>query len=124
MSNLKRDLVKYIRDRAKSGYDKGTECFICGSDELLDFHHYCSISEMFNKWMKKLKLNIETVEDILEHRDKFIEEHYEQMYNETVTLCHEHHIKLHTIYGRNPVLATAKKQARWVQKQRDKHGLV
>ena len=28
---LKRDLVKYVRDKAKSKYDKGTECFICGS---------------------------------------------------------------------------------------------
>ena len=29
--NLKRDLVKYVRDRAKSKYDKGTECRICES---------------------------------------------------------------------------------------------
>ena len=27
---LKRDLVKYVRDKAKSKYNKGTECFICG----------------------------------------------------------------------------------------------
>ena len=29
--DLKRDLVKYVRDKAKSKYDKGTECRICGS---------------------------------------------------------------------------------------------
>ena len=38
--NLKRDLVKYVRDRAKSKYDKGTECRICESTENLDFHHF------------------------------------------------------------------------------------
>ena len=37
---LKRDLVKYVRDKAKSKYNKGTECFICGVTENLDFHHY------------------------------------------------------------------------------------
>lgn len=122
MAELKRDLVKYIRDKAKSGYEKGTECYICGSDEELDFHHYCSISEMLSLWMKKNKLNLKTVDDILEHREAFIEEHYDQMYNQTVTLCHEHHLKLHTIYGRNPILATAGKQSRWVTRQREKHG--
>jgi len=31
---------------------------------------------------------------------------------------------LHKVYGRNPALTTAKKQMRWVQIQRDKHGMV
>lgn len=124
MAGLKRDLVKYVRDRAKSAYKKGESCDICGSTEELDFHHFCSISEMLHKWIEKNKLKITTVDDIMEHRDRFIEEHYDQMYNQTVTLCHTHHLKLHSIYGRNPKLVTAPKQARWVQRQRDKHGLV
>jgi len=125
MAELKRDKVKYIRDRAKANYVKGTNCYICDTTEDLEFHHYCSVSEMFHKWEKKNKLKIETVDDILECRDDFIEEHREQMYNDTVTLCKEHHKNgIHRLYGRNPVLATAKKQARWVQRQRDKHGLV
>jgi len=28
------------------------------------------------------------------------------------------------LYGRNPGLGTAKKQMRWVEIQRDKHGMV
>jgi hypothetical protein len=121
---LKRDIVKYIRDKAKSGYEKGCDCYICGGIEELDFHHYCSVSELWNKWSKTNKIKIEDVDDILEVRDRFIEEHYDQMYNRTVTLCHDHHLKLHSIYGRNPVLATAGKQERWVGKQRVKNGLV
>lgn len=121
MAELKRDLVKYIRDKAKSGYQKGTECFICGSQENLDFHHYNSISEMLGIWARKNKLKLETVDDIMSHREQFISDHHTQMYNDTTTLCHIHHLKLHSIYGRNPILATAAKQARWVQKQRDKN---
>ena len=33
MKKLKRDPIKYIRDRAKSKYEKGTECHICGAPE-------------------------------------------------------------------------------------------
>lgn len=124
MKDLKRDIVKYIRDKAKSQYKKGDACQICGIREELDFHHYCSVSEMVSAWISKNKLKITTADEIMFHRDKFIEEHYDQMYNQTVTLCHKHHLKLHTIYGRNPKLVTAPKQARWVQKQREKNGLV
>jgi hypothetical protein len=53
-----------------------------------------------------------------------VEEHHKEVYDETVTLCHDHHQKLHSIYGRNPRLSTAKKQAAWVEKQRAKNGLV
>jgi hypothetical protein len=124
MSDLKRDIVKYVRDKAKAAYSKSSECYICGSDDMLDFHHYCSISEMLTAWIKNNKLNIDSVDDILEHRDSFIEEHYDQMYNQTVTLCHTHHLKLHSIYGRNPKLVTAAKQGRWVTKQRIKNELA
>jgi hypothetical protein len=124
MAKLKRDLVKYVRDRAKAKYIKGSSCEICGSTEDLDFHHFNSVSELLHKWIRKQKLNILTVEDIMEHRDTFIEQHLSEMYDETATLCHNCHLKLHSIYGRNPSLATAKKQARWVNRQREKHGLV
>ena len=40
MPKLKRDAVKYVRDKAKSKYEKGTECHICGETEQLDFHHF------------------------------------------------------------------------------------
>ena len=56
--------------------------------------------------------------------DEFINEHIEELYDYTVTLCHTHHLKLHSIYGRNPTLHSAPKQQRWVEIQRGKHGLV
>ena len=98
MAELKRDIVKYIRDRAKNKYEKGSECYICGTEVKLDFHHAI--------------------------RDDFIEEHWAELYEHTVTLCYGHHRQLHKVYGRNPALTTAKKQMRWVQIQRDKHGMV
>ena len=71
---LKRDLVKYVRDKAKSKYKKGTECHICGSTENLDFHHFNGLTELLEWWMKKEKITIETEEEILALREIFIKE--------------------------------------------------
>lgn len=119
--DLKRDLVKYVRDKAKSNYDKGTECYICGECDNLDFHHFYSLSPLLHQWVKKKKV---LPEDIMSFRDDFIEEHWAELYEHTVTLCHEHHLRLHSVYGRDPGLGTAKKQMRWVEIQREKHGMV
>lgn len=119
--DLKRDSLKYIRDKAKSNYDKGTECEICGEVDDLDFHHFNGLSLLYHRWSAKNGLD---ESDVLEHRDRFIAEHLDELYKHTATLCHAHHLKLHSIYGKNPVLGTAKKQARWVKIQREKHGLV
>jgi|TARA_B110000263_G_C14845756_1_gene301834 hypothetical protein len=121
MIELKRDLVKYIRDRAKSGYKKSTECYICGDSSKLDFHHFYSLSPLLHRWVKKHK---KIPEEVLEFRDEFILEHTAELYDHTVTLCHEHHLRLHSIYGKDPSLATAMKQKKWVDIQRTKHGLV
>jgi len=122
--DLKRDLVKYVRDRAKSKYQKSTDCFICGSEENLDFHHFYGLTELLDIWLVKNKIIISTAEDIMDVRDTFIEEHMTELYDEAVTLCHTHHLKLHSIYGKRPKLVTAQKQKRWVGKQRDKNGMV
>ena len=122
--DLKRDLVKYVRDRAKSKYDKGTECRICGSKENLDFHHFYGLTELLDKWLRGNNLNIQTAEEIMEVRDTFIEEHLRELYEEAVTLCHEHHLRLHSIYGKRPKLFAAQKQERWVERRREKHGMV
>jgi hypothetical protein len=122
--DLKRDLVKYVRDRAKSKYDKGTDCRICGSKENLDFHHFYGLTELLAKWLRGNKLTIQTAEEIMSVRDTFIEEHLRELYEEAVTLCHEHHLRLHSIYGKRPKLFTAQKQERWVERQREKHGMV
>ena len=127
MKKLKRDPVKYIRDRAKSKYEKESECYICGTDSKLDFHHFYSIAPLLRQWLKvKIQERPEhyTNEYIVIWRDEFIEDNWAQLYEHTVTICHAHHRELHKIYGRNPGLGTAEKQARWVEIQREKHGMV
>lgn len=124
---LKRDKVKYIRDKAKASYEKGTECRICGSKIRLDFHHFHTLAPLLKKWLEeKQQIRPEhyTDEYIVIWREEFIDDNWAELYTETVTLCHDHHLKLHSIYGRNPGLHTAEKQKRWVEIQREKHGLV
>jgi|TARA_B100001175_G_scaffold307409_1_gene306595 hypothetical protein len=121
---LKRDLVKYVRDKAKSKYKKEAECYICGSTENLDFHHFYGLTELLESWMKNKDITVETEEEILELREVFIKENEDKVYKQAVTLCHMHHLRLHNIYGKRPKLITAKKQQRWVEIQRNKYGMV
>ena len=122
-TKLKRDPIKYVRDRAKAAYKKDTECYICASVEKLDFHHFYTLTPLFNKWLRANKLPTNSEEDVLAVRDQFISEHKPELYDHAVTLCHEHHLKLHSIYGKDPPLATATKQMNWVKIQREKNGL-
>jgi hypothetical protein len=124
---MKRDRIKYIRDRAKSKYNKGSECRICGDTRQLDFHHYYSLSPLLTKWLKekeRVRPEHYTNEYIVIWRDEFIEDMSKELYDDTVTLCHSHHLLLHSLYGRNPSLGTATKQMNWVEIQREKHGMV
>ena len=119
--NLKRDEIKLIRDRVKSGYKKGDRCEICDAEEDLEFHHFYSMTALWNKWKRLNKIKVNNEEEMLEEGTKFIENHQNYIYEETVTLCHHHHHeRLHKIYGKSPTLATAKKQIRWVGIQREK----
>ena len=127
MVELKRDPVKYIRDRAKSKYEKGSECRICGVKIKLDFHHFHTLAPLLRKWLaekQKLRPDHYTDEYLIIWRDEFIDDNWTELYTETVTICHAHHLKLHSIYGRNPPLHTAEKQKRWVEIQREKYALV
>ena len=121
---LKRDLVKYVRDKAKSRYKKQTECYICGSTEELDFHHFYGLTELLESWLRKRKIVITEEQQILDIREEFIEEEHDKVYDHAVTLCHSHHMRLHGIYGKRPTLITAKKQQKWVEIQRNKYGMV
>lgn len=120
-ANLARIPIKWVRDKAKAKYEKGTECEICGSVENLDFHHYYTLTPLFERWCKLNKLVMRTDDDVKLVRDEFIEKHHDELYVHAVTLCHEHHMKLHSIYGKDPALATADKQKAWVGKQREKY---
>jgi hypothetical protein len=119
-----RDPIKWVRDRAKSRYEKGSECYICGATEKLDFHHYHTMTPLFNRWCKEMGYNLTTDDEVVEVRDSFIADHYYEVFKETVTLCHPHHMKLHSVYGKDPPLITAEKQKRWVGIQREKHELA
>jgi hypothetical protein len=118
---FKRDPIKYIRDKAKSGYSKSTTCDVCGSTEDLDFHHFYSLTPLFDRWKRKNNIRLDTEEDLLEIRDTFIAEHRKELYDDAVTICNTLHQKLHSIYGKAPTLGTAKKQMRWIEKQKLKY---
>ena len=118
---MKRLPVKYIRDKAKAAYTKEESCYICGTKESLELHHYAAMTDLFQIWCRKNKIKILTEEDILDYRDRFIEEHEQQIYGDVVTLCKKHHMQLHSFFGKTPVVSSAKAQARWVEKQRGKH---
>ena len=121
---LKRDLVKYVRDKAKSKYKKDTHCYICGSTENLDFHHFYALTQLLESWFKENDITVKTEDEILELREIFIKENEDKVYKQAVTLCHMHHRKLHNIYGKRPKLITAQKQQNWVEIQRKKYGMV
>ena len=84
--NLKRDLIKYVRDKAKAKYSKGSECFICESKENLDFHHFHGLTELLDIWLIRNKITISTAEDIISVRERFIEEHYQELYDESLKI--------------------------------------
>ena len=78
--DLKRDLVKYVRDKAKSKYKKDTQCFICGETENLDFHHFYGMTELLDTWLKSNKITIKTADEIMNLREEFIEEFTNEIY--------------------------------------------
>jgi hypothetical protein len=119
MTKPVRDLVKYVRDKAKARYNRGNKCFVCESSDNLDFHHFYSLTELLNVWLRKNRITVKTEEEILNVRDLFIETHTRELYDEAVTLCHSHHLQLHSVYGKNPGLGTAEKQKRWLEKLRN-----
>ena len=80
---LKRDLVKYVRDKAKSKYKKQSSCYICESNIDLDFHHYYGLTELLETWLKKQKYIIENEQDILALRKSFIDDNWEKVDNYT-----------------------------------------
>jgi hypothetical protein len=120
-TNNKRLAVKHVRDRAKSAYEKGTHCYICGTTEDLELHHTHSITVLLNNWAAENGHNIDTDEGILAVRDEFIEYHYKEIYEDVFTLCNRHHVALHSIYGKSPALTTASKQGNWIEKQKAKY---
>jgi 5-methylcytosine-specific restriction endonuclease McrA len=121
----KRIPVKWIRDGAKSAYEKKDVCHICGSQTDLELHHTNSLTLLLEKWAKEMGKDISTDESVLAVRDEFIDAHHSELYDMVFTLCNKHHQKLHSVFGKAPPLSTSDKQNRWIEKQKAKAlGLV
>ncbi len=114
----KRIAVKHVRDRAKSAYEKDTQCYVCGTSQDLELHHTHSVTILLNEWAARTGYDISTDEGILAVRDEFIEAHRKEIYDDVYTLCNKHHVKLHSIYGKAPTASSAPKQAVWLANQR------
>lgn len=117
----KRIPVKWIRDKAKSAYTKQSHCYICNTTQDLELHHTHSMTLLLEQWSQKLGIELETDEQVLEHRDRFISEHHAEIYDFVFTLCNPHHVRLHSLFGKAPGLGTAKKQQHWIERQREKY---
>lgn len=117
----KRIPVKWVRDRAKSAYEKQDKCFICGTSQDLELHHLHSITVLLERWAQAQGYDISTDEGILAVRDEFIAEHHAEIYDQVYTLCNRHHVQLHGIYGKTPQPGSEPKQARWIKLQQEKH---
>lgn len=112
--------VKWVRDKAKSAYEKKSECYICGTDSDLELHHTHSITILLENWAKSKGYDISTDEGILAVRDEFIEAYRKEIYDDVYTLCNKHHVLLHSVYGKKPATHTASKQVNWIEKQKEK----
>ena len=124
MNQLKRFPIKYIRDFIKKDYKLRDVCFICGSKEKLELHHLLSVSELFNKWCLKNKINaIEDVDYIKKLRVEFANDCEEELsHKHLFTLCSTHHKQLHSIYGQTYSNHLAPKIKNWLEIQKAKNG--
>lgn len=116
----KRVATKHIRDGIKSKYPKKDYCEITGETENLEFHHYHTLSILLKNYSRKNRIPISTDEEVIAMRDKFYETYWFETVEDGVTLTSEMHSKLHRVYGREPSLASADKQRKWVQRIKDK----
>ena len=116
----KRLAVKHVRDKAKSAYEKQDHCYICGTAEDLELHHFHSVTLMLEAWARRKGYDITTDEGILAVREEFIAEHTVELYEKVRTLCNKHHVALHKVYGKAPALGTEPKQERLVEIQKSK----
>jgi hypothetical protein len=113
--------VKWVRDKAKAAYEKKSECFICDKTQDLELHHLHSVTILLELWAERKGYDISSDEGILAVRDEFITEHNVELYDQVYTLCNQHHVALHSVYGKAPKPGSEAKQARWIGIQREKY---
>ena len=112
--------VKWVRDKAKAAYTKASQCYICGTSSDLELHHLHSITNLLYSWADSMGYDISTDEGILLVRDEFISSHYKELYELVYTLCNQHHVMLHSVYGKIPSVSSVPKQQIWIETQRSK----
>lgn len=125
MSDLKRLPIKYVRDFIKKDYIYDNNCYICGSEIQLELHHLYSISEMWNIWLDKEKVDSSslTIETIKELRRVFYDAHRDVLGSHNLfTLCKPHHVRLHSIYGLTYSNWRSEKVKEWLENQKTKFG--
>lgn len=108
-----------IRDGIKSKYVKADCCAICDDDADLELHHYHTVSLLVKKYAKELQLDFNDEEVVLSNRDGLYQKYMHELTVDTVTLCHDHHVELHSLYTQEPSLGTVSKQRRWVANKAD-----
>lgn len=112
--------VKWIRDRAKSAYNKDTHCYICGTTEDLELHHLESVTLLLDHWIKTTGRDFSSDESTILNRDEFIQHHHKEIYEDVFTLCNRHHVALHSVFGKTPVWRSGTRQRRWIEIQKTK----
>ena len=124
MTSLKRFPIKYIRDFIKKDYKLRDECYVCGTKESLELHHLYGLSELFDKWCTTNKIKkVDTVEIINQIREEFANDEKDKLSNKNLyTLCKNHHVRLHTVYGQRYANYLAPKIKNWLDIQKEKNG--
>lgn len=114
----KRKFISYVRDGIKSQYPKQDNCQICRSSNELELHHYHTVALLVGQYLSVNNLSEpDTEAEALALRQLIYEAHWDELVNDTVTLCVNHHKELHKIYGVAPPLRTSEQQKGWVLKR-------
>lgn len=122
MAELKREVIKMVRDYLKKNYKSRDCCYICGKTDTLELHHLYSVSELFNVWLDKNNIRINnTVEQMLELRVIFAADNAASLSNDNLySLCEHHHRRLHNLYGQRYSNAMVPKVRTWIEIQKSK----
>lgn len=123
LKKLTRLPVKWIRDGIKSSYKKKEPCYICGTTDQIELHHLYSVSELWNNWLRKNKIDIASDQDVLDNRKQFELDNDEFLNNDNLySLCSKHHKELHRLYGKSYSNYMGPKVLNWMKLQKAKHG--
>lgn len=123
ITKAKRPQVKWVRDGMKSNYKEREPCFICGSTQNIELHHIYSVSELWNTWLREKRIEITCDDDVISNRKQFEADNEQFLNNDNLySLCKQHHLRLHQIYGKSYSNYMGERVRTWIYKQREKYG--